>query len=872
MREEPDAPLLKIAEAITDESPVDWDAVRAGSPELSSELERLRALEAVATAHRRAAGEAATGECPAAPGAVHAERRVPLFAWGSLRVLEKLGEGGFGEVFRAWDPALEREVALKLRLSEPDGSEGSARRWLDEARRLARVRHPNVLVVHGADIHDGRAGLWTDLLEGRTLEALVVEQGPISAEQATVIGLELCSALAAVHAAGLVHGDVKSSNVMREAAPAGAEGAPGAGHVVLMDFGSAHERGVASGTAAFFGTPLTSAPEVVEGGAPTPASDIYSLGVLLYRLVTGRYPVEAKSLAELRDRLARGERPRLCDVRPDLPVEFATVVEKALAQDPAARFGGAGEMKRALAEANESLVELVRSAEASSPNPRSLWANRRVALVAGATVLVLAVSVALNVAGWRDRIRGTLGARRIESLAVLPLTNLSGDRDQEYFADGMTDELITYLARIHSVRVISRASAMHYKGSKRPLQDIARELNVAAVVQGTVLRSGTRVRVTAQLVEVASGRVRWAQSYEREVTDVLEMQSEMAQAIIGAIQTTLTPQERVRLAGARSVNPEAYEDYLRARSHGASFTREGLNRAIEYLQAAIRIDPQYALANAEMGRDYFYLTQAVDAIPHVQGMTAAGAAARRALKIDDGLGEAYAVLGTEQLWYEWNWVAAENSIRRAIELNPGDPYAHMQYGFLLSATGKHEQAIREARRAVELSPMDLTMRVALVEQYHFARQYGSALQEAGKMIELDSTFARSYFERAWIREAQGRYSEAVAARKRILTLQGDGPAVIESLQRSYRESGSSGYWRWLLKRSEEETAPGRICEDCAWMYGRLGDFEEAFRLLEASYQARDGDLIMLNCMSFYDPLRSDPRFQDLVRRVGLPEH
>ena len=855
MREEAEAAILRIAQAITDGSPVDWEALRASSPELYAKLERLRALENVAAAHRWAAATVAGG-APAPDPQEHA----PLFVWGPLRVLETLGEGSFGEVFRAWDPALQREVALKLRREEPDALEPSARRWLDEARRLARVRHPNVLVVYGADIHDGRAGLWTDLLEGRTLEAQVAERGPMSAEEAAVIGVELCRALAAVHAAGLVHGDVKTSNVMRETAG----GDAGPGRVVLMDFGSAHEPSPGYGIAAISGTPLTSAQEVVDGAAPTPASDLYSLGVLLFRLVTGRYPVEAKSISELRERLARGERPTLGQVRADLPAAFVTVVEKALAPDPSARFGSAGDMERALAESQGLLSDLAR------PGGPSRSGARRIALAAIATVMVLAIAVALDPGGWRDRLWGPRGAGRIESLAILPLANLSRDPDQEFFADGMTDELITSMAPIHSLRVISRASAMHYKGTRKTLPEIARELNVMAVVQGTVLRSGTRVRVSAQLVEVTSGRVLWAQSYEREVTDVLEMQSELAQAIIGAIQTTLTPQERVRLAGARPVNAEAYENYLRARSHGASFTPNGLSRAIEYLRAATRIEPHYALAYAEMGRDYFYLTQAVDALPHVEGMTAAGTAARRALKIDDSFGEAYAVLGTVQLWYEWNWVAAENSFLKAIELNPGDPYAHMQYGFLLSVTGKYEEAIRENRRAVELSPMDLTIRDGLVETYHFARQYDRALQEASKMVELDSSFVRTYYEQAWIYEAQGRYAEAVAARKKILILQAVAPAVIDSLLRSYRESGSSGYWRWLLKRSEEETAPGRICEDCAWMHGRLGELDEAFRLLEASYRARDGDMIFLNRMSFYDPLRSDPRFRDLTRRVGLP--
>lgn len=405
--------LREIAEAIADERDVDWDALRARSPELASRLEALREVASLAAALRTTRD-----------GSTDSGRSVFTFTWGTLGVLEPLGQGTFSNVYRAWDSRLERQVALKLRREDAPGEESSARRWLEEARRLARVRHPNVVTIYGADVQDGRAGIWTELIHGLTLEAWLAQHGPMGEREATVIGIDLCAALEAMHLAGLVHGDVKASNVMREGGPhettngeaaplhgdssptssVGRSSSPAvAGRIVLMDFGSAHEvAGRASDVT--FGTPLTSAPEILRGETPTPSSDVYSMGVLLFRLVTGRYPVEARTREELLAALERGDRTSLRTLRPDVRGDFLRVVDRALGTEPGERFARAADLERAL-------TPLIEGRPAAPSTTASRWNRRHVFAMAAAVTALLAIALMVVRFGTEQRRASDVASR-----------------------------------------------------------------------------------------------------------------------------------------------------------------------------------------------------------------------------------------------------------------------------------------------------------------------------------------------------------------------------------------------------------------------------------------------------------------------------
>jgi len=496
---------------------------------------------------------------------------------------------------------------------------------------------------------------------------------------------------------------------------------------------------------------------------------------------------------------------------------------------------------------------------------RRLRLTRR---IIGALALVIIISLAiLSVWLFRSRASAPTGIR---SIAVLPLENLSGDASQNYFADGMTDELITDLAQISALRVISRTSVMVYKGARQPLPQIARELNVDAVVEGTVLRSGDQVRITAQLIEASTDKHLWSQSYEGELRDTLALQNRVASAIADQIRINLTPQEQAALKNAKVLNPEAYESYLKGRYFWNKRTRDGLKVALAYFKQAIEEDPTYAQAYSGLSDTYALLGDWQYAVmPPKEAFPKAKAAAIKALELDNSLGEAHNSLAFVLDGFDWDFDSAGKEFQRAIELSPGYATAHHWYAWHLSLLGRFDEAIAEMKKAQNLDPLSLIIDADLAELLVLAHHYDESIAQSRKTIEMDPNFALAHNQLAQAYLQEQMYDEAVTELKKAVQLSGDSPTCIANLARAYVASGKRNEAEKLLgdlkKRSNSaySNAP-----EIAIVYVSLGETDQAMNWLEKGYEERFNPGVLLR--PGFDPLRSDARFQNLLRRIGLP--
>ena len=494
---------------------------------------------------------------------------------------------------------------------------------------------------------------------------------------------------------------------------------------------------------------------------------------------------------------------------------------------------------------------------------RRLWSTRRIMFALSVVLSLLILSVWL----YRSRGRAPTGIR---SLAVLPLDNLSADASQNYFADGMTDELITDLAQISALRVISRTSVMVYKGARKPLPQIARELNVDAVVEGTVLRSGDRVRITAQLIEASTDKHLWSQSYEGELRDMLALQNTVARAIADQIRINLSPQEQAALNNVKVVNPEAYESYLKGRFFWNKRTADSLKVARAYFNQAIEEDAKYAQAYSGLADTYALLGDWQYAVmPPKEAFPKAKAAALKALELDSTLGEAHNSLAFLLDGFDWDFDSAGKEFRRAIELNPGYATAHHWYAWHLSLLGRYDEAIAEMRKAESLDPLSLIINADLAEILVLAHSYDESIRQSRKTIEMDPNFALAHNQLAQAYLQKHMYDEAVAELQKAVQLSGGSPTCIANLARAYVASGKRTEAVKLLGDLKKRSIPGYSnASEIATIYASLGDTDQAMTWLEKAYDERVNPGVLLR--PGFDPLRSDSRFQDLIHRIGLP--
>ena len=843
------ARLIALAEAVADGRMLNWDAAESDThTEQELELVReLRMLAGLADAHRTIVGEFAadgTSEISDSPG-----------HWGPLEVRERLGAGAFGSVYRAWDPRLAREVALKL-LHVERLYDKTAPAVIEEGRLLARVRHPHVISVYGADQFEGRVGIWMEFIRGLTLEDVLRQHGVFGAREATSIGMDLCAALAAVHQVNLVHRDVKASNVMRE------EG----GRIVLMDFGAGQELSRTNGRS-MAGTPACMAPELFENGRATPQSDLYSLGVLLFRIVSGEYPVPGRTSEAVRAAHRGGEQRRLIDLRPDLPTQFVQVVERALARDPAQRFRTAGDMAAALTrvfpapDADGTTATVVVQPRASI---------KRRGLLAAAAVFVVAI-LAGSSATVRDYVSRWLNPRIVENLAVLPLANLSGDPAQDFFADGVTEVLMSRLGMIDSLRVIARSSIASVPAGERDPASLHKRLQAKYAVEGSVQRQGDRIRITARLVDASTGTLRWTDTYERPLGDIFALQGEMATAIGNELRATLAGDTRRRLLARQTTSNEAQDAYLQGRYLLYTFSRARLPEAQTWFERAVALDPSYAIAYASLSRTYALMLDA-DMAPASELQPLAAAAAARAISLNQDLAETNIAFADVKYRFEHDWEAADTAYQRALSIAPHASIVLAPYSRFLCAGGRLDEGLEQARAGAQADPLSAEMLSAIAVVHYYRREYTDALEYYQRAISLSSSFAPAYFGMARVHSAQAEYQRAIDLIRQAMTLLGENSSYLAEMARNqalggWHDAADQTLGRLLLQ--ERNGARDVSYEGIGYVYAALGDLDRAFEWLNRSLDHYFARLLFVKVDPRADPLRNDPRYAALVQRLGL---
>jgi tetratricopeptide (TPR) repeat protein/tRNA A-37 threonylcarbamoyl transferase component Bud32 len=776
---------------------------------------------------------------PDTPAVADEDDRAPLPArrWGRLELHERLGEGMFGEVYRAFDPQLQREVAVKLLHV---GKAQAARRVLDEARALARVHHPNVVIVHDAESHDGRVGLCMEFIRGQTLANLLKTHGTLGATEATATGQALCRALAAVHKEGLLHRDIKAQNVMREHG----------GRVVLMDFGAGQRRDAAAqGRARLTGTPLYLAPEVLAGQHATIQSDIYSLGVLLYHLVTDDYPVIGNSLDELKDAHRQGRRVRLHDVRPDLSEAFVRVVERAIDAEPSRRYQSAGELGEALGGPHVVL-------RTGPILPSGWW----LALVSAA-VAVWAITVSI------DPLRRWLGIGGRPVIAVLPFE--TGGDLPAYVASDVTDAIRQALASLDEVRIVSHTSAAAVQRAGMSLPALANTLGASVVLEGRVLRADGGLALSFQLVRGKSDHTLLARKIPFTRQNFSQLQHQIIQLVGQTLDIKVPTEVSRRFEQGRAGNADARDLYARARFELSRNSAAGKDKAVQLFQQAIALDPGFALAHSGLARAY-WTTMTFQDMPEAYEL--AERAAHDALALDESVSEAHAILADIKAARDWDWSSAEAHYKKAVELNPSYELAQQRYAMLMAARGRTAEAVSRIAEARRIDPLSAETLLAEATVLQYAGHFQQALTQAERGERLRPDNPAVYVVRGRVLAALGRHAEARKAFVRAGELD-------TTLGREYIEVELAALDAVTGRRTEAMEALAHLEAKAlngefdsamvAMVHGRLGDLDQGFAWLERARQDRSSRLVWIKVDPRFKPFTKDPRFTTLVQRIGI---